>query len=171
MKEVAWVVGASAAGKETFIKKVHGNPELLLSLGWAGRPLTFSEASIKNIGQYKNDPVLRKRKRILVEVPALLRDADVVLIKWQIADTKALRPQRLKQLLPSVRHTLIELTAPQDELAKRIKQKPWWNNDGTEIQFIAKELGIVARSIKQLGEDFENATLTSTANTYSIVNK
>lgn len=98
----------------------------------------------------------------------LLNGADIVLVKWQIVDTEASRPQRLRQLLPDAHHRLIELKAPQDELADRIKQKPWWNNGGNETEFISKERDIVTETIQQLGGNFEITTLKSSANTYSI---
>jgi hypothetical protein len=61
MKEVVWVFGNSAAGKESFIRYITINKDarLLTSLGWQESKVTASEASMKYIGQFDGDPVTK----------------------------------------------------------------------------------------------------------------
>ena len=83
MKEIVWVYGVSASGKETFIRKVvEERPEdLLRQLGWLGKKVVASQASLSYIGQTDDDEVVKKRREIEDEVPRLADDNDVILVK------------------------------------------------------------------------------------------
>ena len=169
-KEIVWVFGTSGSGKEMFIRNVYSNPGLLKKLGWTASSLVVCESSLNNIGQFDNDPITTAREQILTESPRLLSDADTVLIKWQLVDTEASRPERLKALLPETRHRIIELRAPKDELAQRLEQKRWWHDYGYEYEFINKELKLVADTLGKMGDDFEHIVLDSGSHgSYAIV--
>jgi len=140
MKEVVWIFGNSTAGKETFIKYVveSRDEQLYARLDWKSKNVKASVSSIRNIGQYNNDPVTLKHDDILTEVPLLLREADVVLIKWQIVDSEANRIEKLMAILPNVRHRIILIATPHNELVKRLLNKSWWDDDDVDA-FIEEE--------------------------------
>ncbi len=167
MKEVAWIFGTSASGKETFIRNAANNQPALEALGWMGRPLAACQSSLKYIGQFDGDPIIEHRRKILEEVPLLLDSVEVVLIKWQSVDSWISLPQKLREGLPGVRHRIIELRASLPELEKRLKQKPWWTDYGHEKEFIGEELEEVSRTTKDL-KGFDITVLSSSeADNYS----
>lgn len=90
MKELVWVFGNSAAGKETFIRNIANGKATGATekLGWTNINVAISEASIKFIGQFNNDPITKHRDKILTEVPELLKHSDVVLIKYQSVNSE-----------------------------------------------------------------------------------
>ncbi len=140
MKEVVWIFGNSAAGKETFIKYAieSGDKELFTRLGWENKKVKAISASIDNIGQYENDPVTLKRDDILTETPRILEEVDVALIKWQTVDTQKGRIEKLMNLLPNTWHRIILLSTPARELEKRLPNKSWWDDDDVNA-FIEEE--------------------------------
>ena len=140
MKEVVWIFGNSAAGKETFIKYVTNNRDKQLydRLGWENKKVTAVPSSIENIGQYENDPVTLKRNNILTEAPQLLQKADAVLIKWQTVDSQAGRIEKLMKLLPDAQHRIILISTPSVQLMKRLPEKSWWDDDNPDA-FIKEE--------------------------------
>ena len=152
MKEVVWIFGNSAAGKETFIRHITDgdDPALLTKLGWANKQLAPCHASINYIGQFDEDPVIQKRAMILDEVPKLIAQADVVLIKWQAVDSMSGRIEELEALLPNVNHRIIQIITTDEELAKRLPQKSWWWEDGNTEEFISEERTKVANYITEL---------------------
>lgn len=162
MKEVVWIVGASGSGKETFIRRALTDKQIAKQLGWSCKAVVACGASLTYIGQFDKDPIVEKREQIFSEVHTLLQDTDVVLIKWQYLDSAAFRPERLQQLLPDVRHRIIELTAPLPELVERLKKKPWWHDQdiGKEIAFITSSLKGVFKATKHL-KNFEMTRLDS----------
>lgn len=163
MKEIAWVFGTSGSGKETFLRNASRYPDLLQNLGWSDLAFSLCEASIEYIGQFKNDPITLQRDKILNEVPVLLEGADVVLIKWQVVDSDAKRPQRLLHQLPNVLHRIIRLYAPEEELIARLQDKPWWHNYGHEAEFIQSETELVRKYIEELGTGFTVTDIKSGA--------
>lgn len=165
MKEVVWVFGTSASGKETFIKSVLKDAILLEQLGWKYKSVVACEQSTKFIGQFKRDPKIILRESIIKKVPTLLSSADVVLIKWQFVDSQTSRPQRLKEAIPEAQHRIILLNTPESELIERLARKKWWHDYGEEKEFISKELSMVGDCIKQLSPEFMTTTLNS--GTYS----
>ncbi len=153
MEEVAWVFGNSAAGKETFIKYVTGNSDKQLfdRLGWINRKVKVATSSIDNIGQFLNDPITLKRDGILTETPYLLKEADVVLIKWQTVDSEADRIEKLMTILPDVLHRIILISTPKSELTKRLPNKSWWDDDDIDA-FIHEE----NEGLKQIISDLKD---------------
>lgn len=161
MKEVVWIFGTSATGKETFIKKVIKDKELQERMGWKNKSISFCSESIDHIGQFDGDPAIERRKMILHKVPQLLENNDIVLIKWQIVDSKAQLPQKLKKVTIKAKHVIIRLEAPEQELVKRLRNKSWWHDYGKELEFIHLERDLVRKSISQLQNEFEVKTINS----------
>jgi hypothetical protein len=159
-KQVVWVMGPSAAGKETFTKTATQDTGLSSRLGWNGAVVVACPASIDYIKQSPDDPIALKREAILSQVPDLLENAGVVLIKWQFVDTDTERPQRLQAILPEVTHRAIVLHPPQDELTERLHNKPWWDQYGYE-SWIDEEVVMVADAIAQLPKTFDVTHLQS----------
>lgn len=139
-KEIVWIFGQSAAGKQTFIHEVLRSPRLCQQFGWDHIRTTLSKASIDYIGQYEGDPIRQKRSVIENEVVAALKNNDVALIKWQYEDSQTRRIQSLKDKLPDVRHRIIVLALPKDEYMKRLRSKPWWNPEWDMEDFISDEI-------------------------------
>jgi hypothetical protein len=154
MKEVAWIFGNSAAGKETFVRRVTQDKgtQLLDGLGWAGKKIVASEASITYIGQFEGDPVTELREEITTEVPSLLQEgADVVVVKWQGVDSVANRIERLQRGLPTAAHRIIQIVTPDSELYERLARKSWWDDRDNTVEFVAGEHPYIEGYIAQLG--------------------
>gem|GEM_PF-4905097 len=141
MKEVNWIFGNSATGKETFIRHAtdENEEELLRTLGWVGKKIVACAASTRNIGQYEDDPITELREDILTEVPSLLAVADVVLVKWQGVDSRADRILRLRSALPAVRHKVLQIVTPDEELYTRLVHKSWWDTREDVRSFVTEE--------------------------------
>lgn len=170
IKEVSWIFGTSAAGKETFVRKACASPAAFHALGWSATALAMCPSSIDIIGQYDGDPSTGKRDAILREATELLHRVDVVLVKWQIVDSEAARPQLLKAMLPNSMHRVIELRTPDSELIDRLVEKPWWDSRNDPTEYIQEERQLVADSIKVLGNDFESLVVDGSAQgRYSIL--
>lgn len=152
MKEVVWVYGPSAAGKETFIKKIIGQPSasLLEQFGWIDKKIMASQTSLDHIGQFSNDPVVENREEIIKDVAELLQSSDVVLIKGQYVDFENDRPQRLKNLVPTATHKLVLFQTSLGELGKRLLNKKWWNDAYDLDKFSAHEKQFINDQIKNL---------------------
>ncbi len=128
MKEIYWVLGESAAGKETFIKKLaSGNLiELEEKLNIKNKKIVASRESLRLIGVRLSN----QRERLLEEIPRLLEDNDAVFIKWQSIDTKTNLINRLNEILPSAKQIIIKLDVSKKELIKRLPSKPLWRKYG-----------------------------------------
>jgi hypothetical protein len=170
MKEVVWVIGTSASGKDTFIRNVSRNTDLVESLGWAGKSIAVCESSLEYIAQFEDDPVVEQREELLEESKSLVDTADIVLIKWQQLDTQASRPQRLKDLTPTARHRIIELRVERSELIERYRLKPWWHDIGKEESFIESELKFVSDAIGDLSSLEVTVLDSSTDGRYNLDN-
>jgi len=155
MKELVWVFGNSAAGKETFIRNIANGKATGATekLGWTNINVAISEASIKFIGQFNNDPITKHRDKILTEVPELLKHSDVVLIKYQSVDSESGRLEELNKQLPDVVHRIILIVTPEQELVKRLPQKSWWNDDDV-TGFISEDTQCTADEISRLQSRF-----------------
>ena len=131
-KEVVWVYGSSAVGKETFIRKITDERpySLLKQFGWTEKKVVASTASLQLVIQSGSEPISSVREVILAEVPKLIEANEVVLIKSQNVDFSRTRPQRLKELLPKAQHRLIFVNINTKEVFSRWKNKSWWK--GTE---------------------------------------
>lgn len=169
-KEIAWVFGPSASGKETFINHVTQNTDspIVKQLGWEGKKLTTCTSSVKHIAQFYRDPVAEKRKQIPAEVKKLLDTADVVLIKWQEVDAKANLPQQLYKQFPNERHSIIHLQVDRAELSRRLQRKPWWDAGENTKEFIDDELLYIDSEIAKLSQIFEVMEIDTNGNGYSI---
>lgn len=167
MKEIVWVFGTSASGKETFIKHVVNDEpaDLIKNLGWEDKVVSASDESLELI-----DGALGElRDRIIEKIPLLLQNTDVVLIKWQYVDSAAKRPQHLKDSLPDAKHKIIELKVDRDELVLRLPRKHWWHDLGKEKESLNQELGMVAASLDAL-PDFEKISIDSSeSSNYKIL--
>jgi hypothetical protein len=132
-KQIVWVFGDSAAGKETFVRAmISGDPPSIRDgLGWSTSSVVASDASLRWIGQIDDDPITKKRDGIFGEVSALILENDVVLLKGQIVDLEANRPQRLKQAIGGATHNIIYLDAGLQEPFDRLPGKTWANGQET----------------------------------------
>lgn len=149
MKEVLWVFGTSASGKETFIKALISDKTLREDLAVDDRKVAASAQSLKNLGKLDGS-----RASILDEVSELLELNDTVPIKWQYGDTLLRTPDVLYAQLPTVKHRVIRLNVDRGEQIRRLKTKTWWHDEGQEDDFIDNELKLVEGSIKALGLGF-----------------
>src|SRR5664279_4379088 len=145
MKEIIWVYGTSASGKETFIKSLIKNSDLQKSLGLENKSFIISDESLKNLGNLDG-----LRASIIDEVSNLLESNNSVVIKWQYGDTLLNSPKVLQDKFPDLKHIVIKLKVDQQEQIRRLKTKSWWHDDGRESEFIAKELVLVDESIMKL---------------------
>lgn len=171
MKEIVWVFGNSAAGKETFIRNFANRKAIVAIeiLGWTNLSVTFSAASIKFIGQSNDDPITKQRDIMLTETPELLKHSDVVLIKHQIVDSKSGRPEELIKRLTDSLHRIILIVTPERELIKRLPQKSWWNNDDV-TGFISEETQYTADEIYRLQSKFFITKISGSASdSYSLI--
>jgi predicted kinase len=135
MKEIVWVYGPSAAGKETFVRKA-SQPEsedLRQKLGWGGQLVVPCGESIEWVGRrrIKDDPDVLKREQLVSVVQRVVTQADVVLIKGQDVDLVANRPNQLLAAEPTYLHKVIYLAVSVAELMQRLPSKPWWNGTDT----------------------------------------
>ena len=148
-KEVVWVFGQSASGKETFIRKIQNDPTdyLLKVFGWGGKTISICEDSLNLIGQKEDDPIDNEREVILKRVPELLENADVVLIKGQDSDLKEGRPRRLSILNKNAKQRILFISIEAKDAFARWRNKSWWKegmtiNDAREWE--SEQLSLLA---------------------------
>lgn len=149
MKEIIWVYGTSASGKETFIRKLINNDELKKLLKVENVPIAMSNNSLIHLGKLDDS-----RLSILSEAAELLKVNNTVVIKWQYGDSLLDSPNVLRNKFPNYKHTVIILNTDRSEQIRRLRTKMWWHDDGKEDEFIIKELSIVDKSIKKLDDGF-----------------
>ncbi|WBW98615.1 hypothetical protein [Oceanirhabdus sp. W0125-5] len=172
MSNIVWILGSSAVGKETFIRKMIGNNDLKIieKLGWKNKEINFIEESIKYIGQYRNDPIIYRRDEILDRVVEKVEGNNdkVILIKGQVVDLKNKRLNKLRELLPEHRHEILFLHADLNILYERCKSKNWWNKkDGIEV--VRKWL--VNHQIKRINklDDFPIRAVDTGGDEYKLI--
>lgn len=171
MKEVIWVMGPSAVGKETFIKTIAGDLAALKLLNLENKSIVSCGASYHFNGNYKDDPIDEAREKIFDEIPDLLKNYDVVLIKWQHIDSELNRLERLKELLPEAMHRAVLLVTPRHELAERLPVKSWWHDYGKELAHVNRGIENVAKSLYTLPSSMTlTIILSSNKKPYSIIN-
>lgn len=171
MKEVVWIFGTSAAGKQTFVKRVLTDKKLAKKLGWENKTIVACQESLNLLGHVGNEEIVKARKSITKIVPKLLENADVVLIKWQYVDSHNLTPEKLKELLPMVQHKIILLKVEPDEAKQRLATKTWWKEFWDNTRFADREIEMVNKCIKQLSSDFDITILDSGKNKdYGLTN-
>ncbi len=172
-KEIVWVMGSSATGKETFIRSMTSDAQLDIKapLGWSNKRVLACLDSIYAVGQFKGDPITEKRAGILHTVPALLPSADVILIKWQFVDSDANRLLDLKDLLPDARHRLVVLRSSIDTLKMRLPMKSWWNKGADPIEFAKDEQRRLNEKTSELRDPhgFHITYINSTNENYYIL--
>ena len=171
-KEVIWVDGLSAAGKQTFINHVMRDKpaDLLTHFGWQGSKVTASRKSLEIIGALEDRAVDENRSALDEEVLKLARNNDVILIKLQTVDVKAKRPQRLRSLLPDFEHKVIYLQVKAEDMAERLRAKPWWDASEDPSQWVKEELAMVEEELDTLAHDFQVITVNaSKGSDYEII--
>ena len=149
VKEIIWIYGTSAAGKETFIKELATSRELQRLLKLGGTQIGFSEQSLINLGRLDES-----RASIIQEIAQIIDNNEVVLVKWQYGDTLLGTPEELLHQHPAARHRVIELIVGDDDQRQRLQAKSWWHDTGHEDEFIAQERVLVQNSIKSLPSTF-----------------
>lgn len=149
--EIVWVYGASAAGKETFIRAVLAGqqPRIVKALGWQGKRLGACQESLEWVMQHPHDTAVeQKRHQLSGVIPRIAKRYEVVLVKGQDIDLSLGTPLLVKQKLPAARHRIIFIDVGLDELFQRVTHKPWW--DGTIRR--AEEEGWLEEQIDRLME-------------------
>ena len=149
MKEIIWIFGTSASGKETYIKSFINDARSKTS------HITVSEESLTNLGKLD-----KSREKIIKEVCDLIKTNDYVVIKWQYGDTLLDSPNKILAKLPMFQHKAIVLNVNEKEQIRRLRTKSWWQDTGSEHEFITRELELVDKSIKHLDPSFEVTHIT-----------
>ncbi len=160
-KEVVWVFGTSASGKETYINGIVEEGKHADKFEYHDKKIAFAKSSIENIGHFDNDPILQKRTEIIEEVKNLLRNNDVVLIKWQFTDSEAGRVEALKTRFPDAKHKIVVLETSDADLSERLRKKPWWTEGDDTQKWIDEERELLAKELKKYN-DFEKIILNLT---------
>jgi hypothetical protein len=163
-KEMVWVIGSSAAGKETFIRAVTSNDAIAARFGWTDRTIRTVPASTTYIGQTFDDAITERREEILSEAIVILQVADIAIAKWQFVDTTANRLSRLAANMPGVNHRSIILHTDDDQRLKRLINKPWWT-DLDAKSFMADEQVMLSTAIKKIPDNFDIIHIDSSAGT------
>lgn len=130
MAKIVWVFGGSAAGKQTFIRRIitERPPDILSALGWHGGTIGACIPSLAWIAHYQGDMVATRRSRLPLVVRDMAEMYDVVLVKGQDWDLKRRLPQKIKQLLPHAEHSVVFIDIDLDEMYRRIVRKKWWDS-------------------------------------------
>ncbi len=132
---VVWIYGASAAGKETFIRKIVSDTSLKIvsALGWSNKTIIASEESLDWVGQFDGDPKIEMRKQIPDIVTENLKEKEnvIILIKGQDVDLKENLPLKLSGQLPDCIHSIVFLKADTEQLYTRVQRKVWWRREDT----------------------------------------
>ena len=149
MKDIVWIFGVSASGKETFIKSLIRDPRLAEKFGWRNQKIAISSESLINLGSLDN-----ARLSIINEVSGLIVSNDIVLIKWQYGDSLLHTPQKLQDLFPDIKYSIIVMHVNETEQIKRLRTKPWWHDVGSETEFIANENKLVNKCVTELATTF-----------------
>jgi hypothetical protein len=163
-------MGPSAAGKETFIKSVASDTRTLQLLNIDTTSVVACGASYHFNGSFKGDVIDEAREKIFDEIPDLLENYDVVLIKWQHIDTDLQRPERLQALLPQVEQRALLLVAPQAELADRLPGKFWWHTPGRKYEHSAAGIKQIETAVAALPKAIPvKVVLSSIGQSYSVI--
>lgn len=171
-KEIVWVDGLSAAGKQTFIKKVAEDKavDLLTSFGWQDSKVAVSKKSLEIIGALDDKDVEEKRNALEKEVVELAKNHDIILIKLQSVDVRAKRPEKLQSLLPDFKHKVICLRVKAKDMAERLRAKPWWDAAEDPFQWVKEEQVMVEEELDSLAQDFQVITVdASKGSDYRII--
>lgn len=160
-KEIVWVDGLSAAGKQTFIMKVAEDRsiDLLTRFGWRDSKVAVSQMSLEIIGPLDDKAIEEKRAALEKEVVELAKDNGIILIKLQSVDVRAKRPEKLRSLLPDFKHKVIYLRVKAEDMAERLRAKPWWDAKEDPLQWVKEEQVMVKEELDSLSQDFQVITV------------
>jgi predicted kinase len=126
MNNIVWVFGSSAAGKETFIRKLLSNPSLNLinRLGWENKKIVCVEESLKYIARFENDPIAQKRLQIIERVKEIPNNSNtIILIKGQDVDLRSNLVNILRKEILDADHKIIFLHTDIQLLYERSQKK------------------------------------------------
>ena len=140
MKKIVLVVGQSAVGKETFIKKVcAGNLDIILNLGWQNFNIVHSKSSIEILKNIKDK---NRFAQILEDINILDIDNNIILIKFQLVDLEENCFVKIKELFPNSEHLIVYLSATKVQICSRLTSKEWWSEKeiGTDFLDTEKEI-------------------------------
>ncbi len=171
MKQIVWVFGTSAVGKETFMRWVAGNSgtDLVRDLGLSGK-IVLSKESLLHTG-HVDDPLTKQRVAILPEVAKLLKTFDTVLVKWQYADSIMNLPNLLRSELPLCRHRIVLVYATNETTQERLVTKPWWQDTSNPAEHVERERHLVLGQVKKLSPRFSTVIVDTTTGSYSFLMK
>lgn len=170
--QIVWIYGSSATGKETFIRKVikEKPQELLSTLHWTEGKIVPCMESIEWVAQSDDDPLKYKRETLLKIIPSLVKNGDeIVLIKGQDVDLENDCLTQVQSKLPNLKHLVIFLDTPLDQLFKRWRMKSWWSDNFTK-ETVKKWLEYQISLLNQLPESFDIIALeVNLSGNYHIV--
>ena len=135
MNKIVWVMGQSAAGKETFIKYAAANPdcELMQKLGYCGKKFIALSDNMYHEGKLSLETNGANRTKIVEFVLDFLKKETnaIIMIKWQYTDNdeNCDNIRRLKAAAPGVPNEIIMLSVESDILFARLPSKWWWNDE------------------------------------------
>ena len=183
MKEIIWIYGSSASGKETFIRHILNHPDekLLIRLNLENNNIQVLQQSIDLIGQYDSDP----KQEFRLNLPEYAVDQiksnsklEFLLIKGQDYDLINGTPNKLKKLLNSqfknLNHKIIFLHTDFEILYSRVKNKSWWTkkleNKGINYfkNWLLKEQIPELIKLKEL-HDFNIISIDSKDKNYKLI--
>lgn len=170
MAEIVWIYGSSASGKETFIRKLLKNPpaKIINELEWNEKKIISIEESIKYIGQFENDPIVKKRKEIIKKTKKIANQADtIILIKWQDVDLESGLFNKLQKETPTIKHKIIFLHTNLETLYKRCQNKSWRTKKEEKegIKWIKTRLLYQLKLLKKL-DNVDIIAIDSSTNEY-----
>ena len=133
MNRIVWVMGQSAAGKETFIRNAvsHPNCELMKQLGFKSSKIIPIGDNI-SLGDYERIEI----KDMVLDILKKETDA-TIFIKWQHVDTD---PQygdlimKLKIETPDISNEIVLLSVESGVLYARLQKNWWWNESTSSTQ-------------------------------------
>lgn len=180
MKEIIWIYGSSASGKETFLNQLqdNSNTSFLKKLNLKNKNIQILEQSINLIGQFDNDPKQKLRLNFKNYISNLIKQdnkIESILIKGQDYDLENKTPQKIKDIFPNFTHRIIFLHCDFEILYKRVKNKSWWTKDleNQGIQYFKNWL--IKEQLPELIKlnkihKFEILTIDSSTKEYNIIN-
>lgn len=173
MAEIVWIYGSSASGKETFIHELLKNPtnKIINDLGRTNKKIVCIEESLNYIGQFENDPIIKKRDEIIIETKKIVHETDtIILIKWQDVDLKSRLVNKLQKETPTIKHKIIFLHTSLETLYKRCQNKSWRTEEEEKegIEWIKTRVFYQLNLLKKL-HNVDIIAIDSTTNKYKII--
>ena len=135
--KIVWVMGQSAAGKDTFIQYAVNKPdsELIQKLGYSNyKIIPISD----NYGRKEISFNYHDRIKIMDIVLDFLKKETnaAIFIKWQFVDNDEHADviRKLKDATPDIPNEMIMLSVDSDVLYARLPNKWWWNESTSSTQ-------------------------------------